>query len=316
MAYSFVHVRGDGPRPQPMLDRHNRGDKRPATALGRAEFDGVASLEIVNDERRAKAVVSALRAAMKAERRPGRPPSAEVRLMLGHPPIFEAPEAWPRSQLESWARDCAGWLKGHLERASQGQAIVSRVDLHVDETRPHLHVTVVPRMPRKGRDDAVRESVREWGPDAVPACDLTFSWKRLQLAAWPGTPAKGKNAIQVSGVALQSSFYEEVGRRYGMARGEPSAKTRSEPDAMRGLLTRARLADERADRDRRSAAAAAERSDRASRRVRRSAAAERQSARARGQWERHALRVVQAENRTLRAALTRALDARDRERKR
>ena len=299
MAFSFVHVLSDGPRRKPALDAHNRGDSRPRTAIPRAEFEYKASLEIAPDEGVATPVLAAIKEQNRAERRRGRPPSQRVRLLFGHPPPFEAADAWPHDRLKAWSRDSAAWLRRHVERASAGAAIVERVDLHVDELRPHLHATVIPVMPRPGMTGPVAAALADFGPGGVPAANLRLSWRELQFGMFPPAPVKGQTPASASMCALQDSYHAEVGRRYGMERGKPSDAIRSEPDRLEGLKTRVRLSDERAQRVEREALQKVAEADRRSRQKSRAARVDRDANARKHAWLKHGARKLLAENRRL-----------------
>ena len=104
-------------------------------------------------------------------RRRGRPGAEQVRMLFGHPPAHEAADAWPRHRVEAWARDSSRWLVGFVREASGGKAVVIRADLHVDETRPHVHASILPAM-----------------PNTADGLGVTLSWERLHKRGTPSGP--------------------------------------------------------------------------------------------------------------------------------
>ena len=217
---TFVHCMSER-KCQRRVDRHNAGQSRPWSALTRAAWDHKPTV-MVQDNRDA---FSEARASLaNSPKRRGRPGVERVRFLFGHPPAFESPDAWARATIEAWARDSARWLASFVERGSGGRAVLTRADLHVDEARPHVHATVFPTVAN---------------PDGR---GVRLSWETLHLTA------TGASDAAESMKRIQDSYYEEVGKRYGMERGTPAAITgasRQAPDNAKGLRERARLAEER-----------------------------------------------------------------------
>ena len=224
-SFSFVHVTTEKTK-QARVDRHNRGVDRPASALTRAAWDHRAVIPVMDNEFRAAQTRAECAAGPK---RRGRPGSQTVRAIFGHPPAHEAPDAWPPSKVEAWARESAVWLSLFVGKASGGKAQVVRADLHVDETRPHVHASVLPAMPRED------------------GSGLTLSWERLHMK---GT---GSTSARESMRRIQTMYHEAIGSRYGMVRGVPSmvsgvGKGETEVDRLKGLRTRAALAEAELER--------------------------------------------------------------------
>lgn len=231
--FSFVHVDTEK-KAQAAVSAHARGDKRPDSALTRTEWAHRSVVPIHEDRDRAEAVTREVR---RAPARRGRPGFERVRLLIGHPPQFEADDAWSRAKLLDWARQSTAWVVKGVERASGGTAVVASSYLHVDELRPHLHVEVVPAM----RDPK--------NPDG----HLRMSWERMQRV-WGGAPGR-------AGLSnLQTLYHRDVGAAFGMRRGEPSDRRRVATDDSDALKTRVRLLE--AQRDRERARLSAERTDR------------------------------------------------------
>lgn len=237
-SFSFIHVTPEL-KTQVRISRHNSGADRPPEAITRAEWDHRSTVRIAGDERRAEAVFDELTAVKKR----GRPGAQRVRFLFGHPPAFEAEDAWDKATLMTWAQDSAAWLERKVEEASDGHAVVERVDLHVDETRPHLHATVIPAMPKRPRDRD--EPVDVYRLDPGPS---KLSWTGLQRS-W-STAASSSLSMR----AIQDGYHADVGANFGMIRGELKSESRAEPDRLAGLITRVKLSAEKADRERRRAA--------------------------------------------------------------
>ena len=133
MGFSFLHVTTES-KAQGALDRHNRGENRPTEALTRPEWDHLPTMRIAGDEDRAAEVL----VDVEQDRGRGRRGCQRVRILIGHPPPFESEDAWDHQKLLNWAKDSASWLERRIKEASGGLAVLERVDLHLDETSPHL----------------------------------------------------------------------------------------------------------------------------------------------------------------------------------
>ena len=218
---SFVHFETEQ-KAQGAVSLHASGEKRPATSLTRSEWGNRSVVRLAGDPDRAKEVTDETRSV----KRSGRPGAERVRILCGHPPRFEAPEAWSQERLLSWARDSVAWVEKGI-KVKGSRAVIAGAYLHVDELRPHMHIELVPAM-----DDTKR-----------PAEPARMSWKRLQ-GEWSGV--KGKAGLG----ALQTSYWESVGQRYGMRRGEPSDRRREPTDDSEVLKTRCRLVEAQRDQAR------------------------------------------------------------------
>ena len=191
------------------------------------EHEGRVAVEAVLDE-------------LTAVRKRGRPGCKKVRFLFGHPPPFEAPDAWDKATLLTWAKDTADWLETRVRDASDGHAVVERADLHLDETRPHLHISIIPAMPKRPRDRDEPWSV--YRADPGPS---RLSWTALQRSLSPAESSR------MSMRGLQTAYQDGVGRHFGMIRGELKSQSRADPDRLAGLVTRVKLTAAKADRERR-----------------------------------------------------------------
>ena len=206
-----VKARRSMPRP---LARHLEGETRPQEAVGRAEYEGRATIRIAGDPDLAK---SRLAEAL-AIKRPGRPGLSSVEVFASGPPPFEAVDAWSPARVMDWGRRYGEWL----DDAIGPDAVVRNLDMHLDERSPHLQGDVVPLV----RDDL----------------GLKRSWEGV-AARMSGHPsAKGPAVMS----AIQDRYYEEVSKPFGLGRGEIGSRRRHEPpDRDRGLRERVQDAEAR-----------------------------------------------------------------------
>lgn len=204
---------------------------------------GVPSLFIAGDPKMAVDVLEAI----KRDKRRGQKGTEKVRVLFGHPPRFDAPDAWSRERLMRWARQSAKWLQEHVRRASGGLAVVERVDLHLDEVRPHLHATFVPVMARPRPKGSVPPDAARVGPRNLPVPNQRLSWKAMQAVMFPPEPgARSAKGSSMSG--MQDSYWREVGRKFMLKRGVPSDRVREDPDRIKGLTSRVVESQDRAFR--------------------------------------------------------------------
>lgn len=224
MAFAFFHA-APKVRGAPGLDAHVDGRQRPSTALVRPEWK-VRTVRLAGDREQAADRL----AEVKSASRKGRPGCEAVHILLAGPPRFNAAESWSKEKILDWAHTLSRWVLESVRKASGGHAVVRDVVLHVDEVAPHVHATIVPAVP------PTEVQVKREGPGAPP----TLSWKRLQ-AGWGGTKVK-----RDSMVAIQDSYALAVAP-FGLERGRPDpGRRRAEPDRVKGLVERARDAEERA----------------------------------------------------------------------
>ena len=300
MGFSFIHIATDT-KAQGALDRHNRGENRPTEALTRPEWDHRPTIRIAGDEDRAVEVL----VDVENDRGRGRQGCQRVRILFGHPPPFESENAWDRDRLLSWAKDSASWIEQEIKQASGGTAVLERVDLHLDETSPHLHASIIPAVPRAPTEDQrVRILFGRPHPDEEPL-KLKLSWSQLQRSMTPDATSRSGSMRM-----LQDMYHADVGSRYGLERGKPSTRTRAEPNRVEGLKTRVRLTEERAARAEREAQARAERVEQRARQQGRAAAVERDATKGRVARAQHAVRATRSQNQQLRADAARAARAR------
>lgn len=60
--------------------------------------------------------------------------------------VFTLPESVPEKDMTLYFSVCVGWLANHFGKENLLQA-----DIHLDETRPHMHVHLVPQNPETGK---------------------------------------------------------------------------------------------------------------------------------------------------------------------
>ncbi len=149
-------------------------------------------------------------AAAKAHKSRGRPGSIEcVRFLFGGPPPFEAPEAWPQDRLFAWSQANIAWIRKH----AGPNAVLAAAYHYTDERRRYLHVLLIPITDKGG-----------------------LSWTALErrFALHPKVPSK-----DILG-SMQDRYQREVGKRFGLKRGETGARRKHEAiNAEKGLFERA-----------------------------------------------------------------------------
>ena len=142
----------------------------------------------------------------KAQRLPGKPPAPLVDALFAGPPPYTSAHAWSDDMVKLWAMDTLGWLAEKVMATSE-QALVTGAWLHCDERSPHLHVCLVPAL-----DDG------------------TLGWGKVQRAMGLGgratCEAVSRAEMSESMSALQDSYWEKVGRQYGLERGQKGSKRR------------------------------------------------------------------------------------------
>ena len=173
------------------------GETRPQEAVGRAEYGGRASIRIAGDPELAD---SRLAEAL-AIKRPGRPGEGNVEFFASGPPPFEAPDAWAAERVVAWARRFAAWL----DDAIGPDAVIRRLDIHLDERAPQLHGDFVPLV----RDER----------------GLKRSWKAVAARMVGHPSAKGPAVMR----AIQDRYHEHVLEPFGLGRGEIGSRRRHEP---------------------------------------------------------------------------------------
>ena len=209
------------------LQKHLEGREtaRPDEALERRGVER--SIDLGAEPERARLVVGEALAARAATRKGGRPPLQCIDALMSGPPAWNAADAWPLETVDAWSRDAVTWLRSVLPPDTP----LATAHLHTDETSPHVHACFPPAL-----------------ADAKGVTAL--SWKRVN--AYMAEKAAGH--IVKPGPAemraLQQSYFENVGRKYGLGRGKVGAKIEYAPlDRTEGLKRRmagaeARVAEE------------------------------------------------------------------------
>ena len=229
----FLHLKGRAKLPAG-LQKHLEGreEARPREAIERRGVER--SIDLGAEPERARLVVGEALAARAATRKGGRPPLQCIDVLMSGPPPWDAPDAWPLDRVKDWGNDAVTWLRSVLPPDTP----LETAHLHTDETSPHLHGAFPPAL-----------------ADAKGVTAL--SWKRVnaymaaQAAVHPVKPGPAEMR------ALQQSYFENVGRKYGLGRGKVGARIEYAPlDRTEGLKRRTAGAEARAveERERRSEA--------------------------------------------------------------
>ena len=184
---------------------HLDGRTRPAEARERPELKlkpAVVLVDDVENARKALAVAKAIKAR-------GRPGTIEcVEFLFAGPPPFESPDAWPKDRLHGWLQANVAWVR----KCAGPNAVIPAAYYHTDERSPHLHLLLIP-INATGR----------------------LSWKSVErgFALDPKVPAK---LIMSS---MQDHYQAEVGKRFGLERGEVGSRRKHEPiNRRKGFIER------------------------------------------------------------------------------
>ncbi len=184
---------------------HIDGRTRPVEARDRPELKLKPAVVLVDNVENARKAL----AAAKAVKGRGRPGTIEcVEFLFAGPPPFESPDAWPQDRVDQWLQANLEWVR----KCAGPKAVIAAASYHTDERSPHLHLLLVP-INTRGR----------------------LSWKAVELgfALNPKVPSK----LILS--SMQDRYHEEVGRRFGLARGEVGSRRKHAPiDRRKGLVHR------------------------------------------------------------------------------
>ena len=213
------------------LAAHLDGSTRPATAMDAAACRarrGREPVEALLPD--GSAAVRAVLHQHRENRRRGRQPNEIVDLMLAGPPpweqardadgnlVGEAP--WPAERVDAWRDAALAWGV----RIFGPESTMLGGWLHADETSPHVHLA------------------------GVPIQDGRISWKALKTTF--ASDFLGRKSVHHRFIysAMRQSYHEEVGRRFGLARGEvrvfDEAGQKAEPiDRAKAAEHRARVAE-------------------------------------------------------------------------
>ena len=185
------------------LQAHLEGRTRPAEARDRAELKPVVVL--VDNLAAAREAIKAA----KAIKGRGAPATIEyVEFLFAGPPPFESPDAWPSDRIDEWLDANIQWVR----KCAGPRAEIAGAYYHTDERSPHLDVLLVP----------INDTGR-------------LSWKTVEK----GFALNPKLTSKLILGSMQDRYHEEVGRRFGLARGEVgSRRTHEPPDRRKGLVDR------------------------------------------------------------------------------
>ena len=137
-------------------------------------------------------------------RQRGRPPQPYAELLFAGAERTDA--GWPPDRAREWGRACLDWVRKRMPDSPVVEAA-----LHLDETRWHCHVLLMPRAARDGRP--------RWGMTAVRHdVDGRITGEfRTRMS---------KSAVRSAASRLQDDVWAHVGEPYGMARGERGSTRR------------------------------------------------------------------------------------------
>ena len=187
------------------LQAHLGGRTRPAEARERPELKVKPVVVLLDNLAAARA---ALKAA-KAIKGRGRPGTIEyVEFLFAGPPPFESPDAWPKERVDQWLQATIEWVR----KCAGPNAQIAAAYYHSDERSPHLHLLLVP-INGKGR----------------------LSWKAVERGFAADPKAVGRRIMS----SMQDSYQADVGKRFGLARGEVGSQRKHEPiNRRKGLVER------------------------------------------------------------------------------
>ncbi len=158
----------------------------------------------------AKPMGAATLAALQRERKRdlgrqrGRPPQPYAELLFAGAERTDA--GWPPDRAREWGRACMAWVRKRMSHSPVVEAA-----LHMDETRWHCHVLVMPRAARDGRP--------RWGMTAVRHdVDGRITGRHRSRMS--------KSAVRSAASRLQDDVWAHVGEPYGLERGERGSQRR------------------------------------------------------------------------------------------
>jgi len=161
----------------------------------------------------------------------GRKPMGAVTFVFAGPPRYDGEKEppWDGQTVSAWAADV---VKLTVERAGRGSRL-AECSLHQDEGAPHLHLSMV-----------------------VADEEGRLGWNRVRERFVPRDfkPARGAKRRTLSESkrlmsGLQDVYYEEVGRKYGLGRGEVGSDREHAPvDRAKGIQIRVEEERRRAER--------------------------------------------------------------------
>ena len=190
---------------QAALLEHIDGRTRPAEARARPELDLKPTVVLVDNVAAARKAL----AAAKATKGRGRPGTIEcVEFLFAGPPPFESPDAWLQDRVDEWLQASIEWVR----KCAGPQAVIAAAYYHTDERSPHLHLLLVP-INNTGR----------------------LSWTAVERGFALNPKVLRKFILS----SMQNHYQEEVGRRFGLARGEIGSQRKHEQiDRRKGLVDR------------------------------------------------------------------------------
>ena len=146
--------------------------------------------------------------------RRGRPPAPYVEFVVAGPPPYASDERWPDEKEAQWASGAVEWVKELWP-----QSLVVVASHHRDETAPHIHIVLSPRIDRNGKVNYGWCKARNEAA-AIARSKLAKTDVRLRTK-----PLGRLNAGTVMSF-LQSDCHHHVGKPYGLARGAIGSKAR------------------------------------------------------------------------------------------
>jgi hypothetical protein len=136
-----------------------------------------------------------------------------IEIMLTASPEYfrpEAPELWgvyDKERTKAWLDKTVDFIKQEY-----GEGVIHALDLHLDESTPHVHITLIPVYEKTKQRRRTKEQIRN-GAEGEKYTERTFDAQR-----WAGRPAL---------VALQDNYAAAM-QSLGLARGLKKSKAKHE----------------------------------------------------------------------------------------
>ena len=232
------------------LVRHIQGKTRPVSARDSAVVSVHASVEvslIVNlDGVGMPAAREGLDTALAARPKRGRPPNECVEFLFAGPPPY-GPGEWSKDRELEWARE----VRASLRKLIGPNSIIVTLDLHRDETSPHVQGVVIPidSNGKLGWCGVRDEAVKRMRPEVLEGHAAASVWLEERRATGevledlPALSDKRQYGV------IQDWLYYGVSRQFGLGRGVPGSEATHEAiDRKKGAENAERRAKDEAER--------------------------------------------------------------------
>lgn len=161
--------------------------------------------------------------------------------------------------IKDWALDTYHWA---CDRWGAGNII--GFDVHLDETTPHIHIQTIPVAKTKARGRASVKYVhkddkskilshKEWKelPEEIPSNFVRTEVERREkeCVSYARVWGEDKDAVGKTYYQMHTDYYNEVGRKYGLERGDDIAMLPGEERRERVHKNKAVLEAERQAKD-------------------------------------------------------------------